>query len=438
MKRSVIKVTQLLVLMTLCCALLAGNFFIPSPVAEAATKKTSISATKLTIPVGKMDSKVYWNTSTPWDFGSEQKVTVANKVKGATYIFASSNTKVVKISKDGGYLTGLKAGNATITCTQTYQKKNTTVGKCTVTVKKATFTVNEYESNVFAVGSDGFDLYDLYACGAEPLFNIAYRNPNATYTLTSDSNNLTIKEVKYDGSTVIDDEFAAEMLKGYIGKRYFYGYQFTAKQAGTYKITVKETYNKKTLTLGSFKVEIKDTSISEPKKDLLLGNYLNVLYLINYANVNTEYYFNIVDYDNTNPDNNVVRLYTENDQLYLYANKTGTAEVTVTIGTAQGTAIGSVSVVVTDAPCQSITVDSNTYTAYVNEEYFRISYDLEPYETTDKATIESDNPDVLKVEYNEEEGNWSYSPLKVGEANITIKCGSQSVVCKVVVEDIDL
>jgi hypothetical protein len=122
------------------------------------------------------------------------------------------------------------------------------------------------------------------------------------------------------------------------------------------------------------------------------------------------------------------------DVKYLYANKAGTAEVTVREGSEQGPLIGTVTIVVSEAPCQSITLDSEEYTTYVDD-YFSIDYELDPWETTDKVTIESDNPKVLKVEYNEEDETWEYTPLKVGEANVTIKCGNQSATCKVTVEE---
>jgi hypothetical protein len=427
------KITQLLVVMVLCCALLAGNFIMPNKVAEAAAK-TTISATSMTIPVGKMDSKVYWNKNS-WEISNAQKLTVKNSVKGATYQFTSSDSKVVTISKTGGYLTGLKAGSATITCTQTLKKKKTTVGKCKVTVKSAAITVSDYD-NVYPIGSDGFDLADYYSA-LDPLFNITYRNPNATYTLTSSSANFTIKEVKYDASKakdVTDSKEYQEVLKDYIGSRYFYGYQFTAKEAGTYTITVKETYNKKTKTLGSFKVEIKDTCIAEPTVDLLVGNYLNVFNLLKYTKLDKMYYFDIKDYDETNPENNVLTFYEDESYLYLYANKTGKVDVTVREGSEQGKEIGTVTITVAELPCESISADEE-YTTYVGDEYFNIYYDLEPWDTTDKVTIESDNPDVLKVEYNEEDQYWEYTPVKVGEAKVTIKCGNQSVVCKVIVEE---
>ncbi len=434
MKSTKIKATRVLVLMMMCCALLVSYLFVPSTVAEAAAKKATISATKLTIPVGKLNSKICWNSST-WEISKAEKLTVNNKVKGATYKFTSSDTKVVQIGKDG-YLTGVKSGSATITCTQTLKNKNTTVGKCKVTVKNATLGTSDYE-NTFAIGSGAFDLAYLYI-GMDPLYHIKYRNPNATYTLTSDSKEFTIKEVKYDASMVkevTDSKEYQVAIKDYIGSRYFYGYQYTATKAGSYTITVKETYNKKTKTLGSFKVEIKDPSISEPKVDLLLGDYLFVFDLLNYEK-EIMYYFEIKDFDETNQENNIIYHYeTKDGLLYLYANKTGTADVIIREGTEDGTVIGTVTITVSEAPCVGIEVDSNEYKTYVGDDYFYIDYSLKPWDTTDKVTFESDNPDVLKVEYNESEDYWFYTPIKTGTANITIKCGDQSAVCKVTVEE---
>jgi len=427
---------RFLALIVFCAAFLAGNFFMPEKVAEAATKKASISATKMTIPIGKMNSKTYWNVN-PGELGNAKQLTVKNQIKGAVYSFTSSNTKVVKINKNGGYLTGIKAGTATITCSQTYKNKKTTVGTCKVTVKSAVLkSFDDVYDDAYAVGNNGYNLISYYAC-VDPLYYIGYRNPKATYTLTSDSKDFSIKEVKYDASNakdVTNDKDYQEVIEDYIGKGYFYGYQYEAKKAGTYKITIKETYNKKTKTLGSFKVEIKDTCISEPKQELPLGDYLNALALLKYSKESTSYYFNIEEFDETNIENNALLCYFEEsvNSLYFYANKAGTVNVTIREGSETGKEIGTVAVTVYEVPCESITLESDEVTAYVDD-YFEINYDLEPYHTTDEVTIESDNPEVLKVVC--EDGYWNYMPLKVGEANVTIKCGSHSAVCKVVVAE---
>ncbi len=436
MSKQRIKATQLLVLLVFTCAFIIGSFITPGIVAEAAAKKASISATKLTIPLGKMDSKVYWNTESIWEFGNAQKLAVNNKVKGATYKFTSSNSKVVTIAKDGGYLTGVKAGTATITCTQTLNKKTTTVGKCSVTVKSAKLVTSEYTSYTLPEGSGQFNLYDHYAYGNDPLFMIAYRNPKATYSVTSSSKDFTIKAVKQDASkvkSITDEEFGQEMLADHIGKRYFYGYEYTAKKAGTYKITIKETYNKKTKTLGSFTIEIKETSIAEAKVDVLLNDTVYLFSLLNYTKP-INYYFDIKDFDEANLDNNILT-FTE-DGYYLYANKAGTTEVSIREESKEGKLIGTVTFVVAEAPCQGITLEQHEVVTSIDEaDYFYLYYETTPERTTDKVFIESDNPEVLKVEYDEEYQYWIFNFLKVGEANLTYKCGDFSDVCKVTIVD---
>lgn len=417
----------------LCFVFLAQIFYQPGIVAEAAAKKPSISKS-MTIPIGKLDSKVHWNKNS-YEIDKAEKLTVKNKVKGATYTFKSSNTKVVKIDKNGGYLTGIKAGSVTITCTQTYKNKKTTVGTCKVTVKKAAMKLNEYAETEFAVGSNSYGLYDYYA-GMEPLFHIEFRNPKATYKLTSDSKNFTIKEVKHDASSakkITKEEAFIEQLEGYIGDRYFYGFEFTAKKAGTYKITVKETYNKKTTSLGSFKIVIKETSVADTDVEMILGDSTDVNYLIKYPKADTLYYYTIEDFDSVNVENNPLVVHEEEYGNYLFGNKVGTATVSIREGSQDGTLIGKINFVISEAPCQDIYIMNNEYIVYEGEEYFDIYFSLEPWNTTDKVTVTSDNPEVLKVIFNESYSSWEYEVGKAGKATITISCGDLSADCAVTV-----
>ncbi len=426
---------KVLVLMALIFALVASYVIGPVSVAEAATKKTALSETEMTIPVGKVTNKASWVLDT-YGIGTGRKLTVENPVKGATYQFTSSNTKVVKISKDGGYLTGVKAGTATITCTQTLKNKKTTIGKCKVTVKKASLSANKYD-NVFAIGKGEGTVAD-YFVGFEPLYTIAFRNPDATYTLTSNSDNFTIKEVKYDAKKIektVTDDVYQDMLKDYIGKGYYIGYEFNAKAAGTYKITVNETYNKKTTKLGTFTVEVKETTLTNTKHEVLLGTYLGSYDFIEYAKADKDYYFNVKDYDAANPDNNVLKIEKEYGKYSFYANKAGSVEVTVTEGSSDGTVIGTFTVTVIEIPVEKIILDPE-YTAYVGDEYFSIYYDVEPYDTTDKLSkVESDNSEVLKVEYDSQYNYWIITPLKAGVANITLTVGDKTAVTKVTVKE---
>ena len=344
MKEMWLKSSKSILFIGLCFLVIAQMFYQPSNVAEAAAKPSITKS--MTIPIGKLDDNVQWNKNS-YEIAKAQKLAVKNKVKGATYTFKSSDTKVVTINKSGGYLTGIKAGTATITCTQNYKSKNTTIGTCKVTVKKATMKLNEDSETEFAVGTSGYGLYDFYA-SMDPIYHIEYRNPKATYTLSSDSKNFTIKEVKCDASSakkVIQESAFVEELETFIGDRYFYGYEFTAKKAGTYKVTVKETYNKKTTSLGSFKVVIKETSLAQTDVDLVVEDYLNVYYLLNYANPDKMYYYIIEDYDEI-VENNVLVLYQYEGSLLIYANKVGTAKVSIREDSEDGKLIGTINFVV--------------------------------------------------------------------------------------------
>lgn len=434
MKEKSLKGIKSLTLIMLCLVFLAQILYQPGNMAEAAAKKPSITKS-MTIPIGKVDSKTYWNKNS-YELTKAEKLTVKNKVKGASYTFKSSNTKIVTIGNDGGFLTGVKAGSATITCTQTLKNKKTTVGTCKVTVKKATMKLNEYAESEFPVGKNEYGLYDYYA-DMESIYHIEYRNPKATYSLTSDSKNFTIKEVKHDASSakkVTKDSAFIEELEGFMGDRYFYGYEFTAKKAGTYKVTAKETYNKKTTTLGSFKVVVKNPSLAETDIDLLLGDSVDVNYLVKYPKADTAYYFSIDDFDSENNDNNVLTVHEDIYANYLYGNKVGSAKVTVRENSDKGELIGTINFVVSEAPCKEIIVTETEYTTYEGEDYFGIYYKPDPWNTTDKVTITSDNPDVLKVTYDEEYyGGYSYQVGKAGKAIVTISCGEISIECVVTV-----
>jgi ribosomal protein S18 acetylase RimI-like enzyme len=76
-----------------------------------------------------------------------------------------------------------------------------------------------------------------------------YRNCDATYTFTSDSKNFVVKEtIKKDpGSNGV----------------YIVAQTYTAKKPGTYTVTVKETYNKKTRVVGKVEYEVKKATVYE-------------------------------------------------------------------------------------------------------------------------------------------------------------------------------
>ena len=417
----------------LCCIILMGTIMLSNKMVAAA-KEAGLSYTEVTIPIGKITDKVYYGEY-PWELTSGQSLKVTNKVKGATYEFKSSNTKIVTVSKAGGYLTGVKAGTATITLTQTYNKKTTIVGKCKVTVKKASVIQNTYKE-AYPTGKGQYNLLSWFN-GDDSLLYIANRNPNATYKLESNSKNFTIKEIKCDSSQAAqfgNSSDFKEYLKEYVGEKYFYGYEYSATKAGTFTVTVKETYNKKTTTIGKITIEVKDAELTQSEVDLALGEYSSVFDYLNYTRDDMQYLFVVQGYDEKNVDMNPVQIIThESGYQEYYANKVGTAKITVKESSEDGREIGNLTIHVLEYPCTKIEVEDE-YTTYVDDSFY-IYYGLEPENTTDTLTIRSDNEKVLKVEYEKDNQDWVYTPLKPGEANVTITCGGQTVTCKVIVEE---
>jgi hypothetical protein len=86
----------------------------------------------------------------------------------------------------------------------------------------------------------GFDLEGISI--ANYFLDIKYLNSNAKYTYTTDKSGLKITQ---------------SIKKGFVTQKY------TATKAGTYKVTVKETYKKKTRTLGTVNVTVVPVSVVE-------------------------------------------------------------------------------------------------------------------------------------------------------------------------------
>ena len=192
-----------------------------------------------------------------------------------------------------------------------------------------------YDNPIVAVGDGDYDFYSYYA-GIDAFYYIGYRNPSAKYTFTSDSKNFTMEEVKFDAGNSDEEEFA--------GVSYVYGYKYKAKKAGVYTITVKETYNKKTTKLGSFKVEVKDAYVDENVVELRVGDIMDAFYYVYYTKADTMYFFTIEDYDESKPENNVISLIQDDESLVISGQVPGTAKVTVREGSNTGTVIGTMNV----------------------------------------------------------------------------------------------
>lgn len=116
------KIKKQLIAGVVSLAMVLTSGAIPSQSASAAAKKIKLSATKVTVNVGK-----------------SKKVTVKNAPKKAKIAWSSKNKKIAKVTK-AGKITGVKKGSTKVTCKVTYtEKKKKKTKKLTVkvTVKKA-------------------------------------------------------------------------------------------------------------------------------------------------------------------------------------------------------------------------------------------------------------------------------------------------------------
>lgn len=277
-----------------------------------AAVKPKLNKTSMTIPVGKLKKGVSWFNS---DGGYEEAValTVKNKQKGASYTFTSSDTKIVKISKNGGYLTGVKKGKATITCKESYNGKTTVVGTCKVTVKEAGL-IDRGADVTLGSGLINVDYFDMYMIENIQLpYTLTYQNPDATYTVKSDSKDLTFTETK----------LTKEEEKNYISEK---PYRYEAKKAGKYTLTVVETYNKKTRNVGKCTLTVHDVEVLRETNEIEVNERLNLFIPITYYKRDMQYEFVIDGYNASKPDKNIVK---KEDDEYIVGLKPGKVKVKV-------------------------------------------------------------------------------------------------------------
>ncbi len=175
-------------------------------------------------------------------------IKLKNKDKKAEYTYMSNDKKIATVNKKG-VITGVSAGETTVKVTQVLDKKQTTLGTVNVIVKKASINKNgDFVKNWTVISQSGLyensenrDAFYTKEC-------VKYYNPKAVYKYySSDSKKL---KVATDGT-----------IK-------------EANGTGTVKIEVKETYNKKTTTVGSFEVKIKKPTLNTNKHSLTVGEYI--------------------------------------------------------------------------------------------------------------------------------------------------------------------
>ncbi len=356
-----------------------------APVEAAA--KPSIEA-KMTIGTGSLVGNYdYYSVE-----DDKYALFVSDAVKGATYTFTSSNSKVVSVKASGtkAFLAGLKAGTATITVNQKLKGKTTKVGTCTVTVTNA--TVHQDIIPVLPLGTSN---------GNEPL-EFSYRNNDATYTYVSSSKNFSMKEniKKFDGMN-------------------FISHSFTAKEPGTYTVTVKETYNKITRTVGTIKYTVKKSTV-EAESKIDLGDSTWVFNLIN--NYRTDVYYYILP-----EDNEVIETIENGDSVYLKGIKVGTSNVKVyenAESADESKLLGTCKVTVKEVVLEDLDLDFDDTEIYVDDDPIEFSVDKEPSNALGEITVTSSNPDVATVSGLDEDGNGKIIPVSAGTTEIKITCGN--------------
>ncbi len=375
-------------LKVIACIILVASLILPGGLlmnsAEAAAKPSIPS--KITIGTGSIITNFDY-------YEKDQKfsIRVSDPTKKATYTFTSSNTKVVAVKANGteAFLTGLKAGSATITCTQKLNGKSTKVGTCTVTVKNATISQDSIPT---------LPLGNSYA--SEPV-EFQYRNNDATYTYTSNSKNFTMKETisTFDGMCFIK-------------------HSFTATAAGTYTITVKETYNKVTRTVGTIKYTVKKATVV-PDSEIDLGSDIWVFELIQNFRSDVNYY---LDYDK-----NIVDITKKGEEYYLAGKGVGTTEVNIYENTNtadKSKLIGTCKVSVKEVVLEELDIDFDETEATVGDDPVELYIYKSPENAPGTITVTSSNTKVATVSTPDEDGLCLIEPVGAGTTTITITCGN--------------
>lgn len=375
----------------LCFALIIS--IIPVTVANAASKPSLIWK-EVTISIGKQD---YSN------------IEMQNTNSKAKYTYASSDKKIVTVDKNG-ILTGVKAGTAKITVKQTLNKKTTTVGTLKVIVTKS-----KTSSDVKTIAL-GKDIYKNGEYGRYSLGYIEYEIPNATYTYYSNDNSRLV--IKKDGTIV------------------------EAKKAGKVTVTVKETYKKKTRTVGKLTVDIKKPGLSVKSLDITIGEgFYPSYYIENYNSV-----YLVSTSDNDEDDTNNVLKFVSNEYDEWTGEVEGVLEGSETVTLYMGTEkkeenlIGSFTVNVTRLPATDIILSADEYDLY--DEYETLYLTVEPDNCYETPIITSSDDSIVSVDTKSltndyKPNNWKLYIYfkKAGKATLSIKVGSLTKEFEVTVYD---
>lgn len=401
-----------------------------------AAPKPRLSDSKMTICYGSIGTeREQYQLNTRYEPG--YYLCVVEPAKGATYTFVSSNTKAVQIKILGNrvYLTGKAAGSSTITCKQRLKGKTTTIGTCKVTVNVTASSLIDREdynnkniSMPIVVGVH--EVFDIP-------FVIQYRNSTAKYTYISNSKNLSATE----NFKILTDSKTNS-------KEIYNSITYKAKKAGTYTVTVKETYLNKTRTVGSFKVRVDDAKyedIIKMQQGEYIGYYSLFPALQNHPGTDL-----IFESDGVNllKDGNSVQMSVTNTTSDITpavtAKKPGITKINVftynSVTKRKGNLVASYLIIVTEPPeivgkeIQLGDKEISTYVGVKDRPYLKWNIRADPlgtYVTRNMATLVSSDESVLKLKVSEYGAE--LFPQKAGNAAITVKYGSVSKTCKVTV-----
>lgn len=391
---------------------LAFSTDISTATAQAA-EKAQLSDTEITIGIGNYGSNAFYFHKTE----DRYIITVNNPIKSASYTFTTSNKKIVTVKTSGtkAYLTGIKAGTATITCKQTLNGDTTTIGKCKTIVNKATIR-EAAEASRLTLGTRS-----LGSWVQEPICYILNRIPDAKYTYRTNSKNLTIKDTKYD---------EIQAGEGCFG----YKQTYTAKKAGTYTVTVNETYQKKTREVGTFKVIIHDLKVEEniaiaPKEAMAFNSILS------YQKSGMNYYFEGDGFDANEKKGIAYIAEDEYGEPAIYGIKEGTAKFNIYEGKEEKSKeyVGSCTVRVA---ADYVSFNDSNISTFVGDESFNVYVRTAPDTELEEMTVTSLDESILKVK----SGSgymfglkWEMKPLKAGTTTLTVKKGSETTTCTVTV-----
>lgn len=360
------------------------------------------------------------------DQGVEQ-VLISNMKDSAKYSYKSSDKSVVKVDSQD-ILTGVSYGTATITINETYKGKTTAAGSYKVTVKETTLK-NDAKAADFLwaeIGKTTFkeNPFNLQDYVEENLFDC--RNMDAVYTFYSGDKNIL--KIKANG-------LVEETLK-----------------AGKVKITVKETYNKKTRTVGKIGMEVKNPEFTKVDKTVNVAKYSS-LDMNKYLKYLT-YYYVVLSNKKGNEDEILQMTYTKGEWNGKFKAATcGAVNVTVYTDTEpldsktykKKKCLGSMKVNVVNKAATSVKlVKGDINGKYTEEDSLSISknkgdsvsvnYIITPKNCSDDISVKSSSSKVVKVvknDYSYGKGTGVITLKMNGEGKAVIKLTVGSITKKI-------